>query len=565
MKISEYLTDYLIKLGVTDAFGIPGGVILDIIYEFHKTQGKITPHLSYHEQGAGFEAVGYAQISGKLGVAYATRGPGFTNLITAIADAYYDSVPVLFITSHSQSLLNPTLRMESNQEIDTVRMIENNTKYAKRIDKAEDFQSILEEACHLALTGRKGPVFLDVANKLWKEEIVIKDIATQQEEHTDIIDDNDVREICNLIIKAKRPIVLIGDGINQSNAEHVFLKFINKAKIPVLSSRYAHDIIGNSRLYFGYIGSFGLRYSNFILSKADLILSLGNRLNFPIKSLSYHDIPKKAKIIRVDIDKSEFNRNIPNTKNYHFNLRDLLKLLSKTPYSYGIHEDWLNTCNEIRMNLWDYDTNEVTNIVDVLLKGAKLNDLPIVNDVGNHEFWISRANVHSRYNGKNLYSKNFASLGCAVPKAIGAYYASKKPIICFTGDQGFQMNIQELQLISSNSLPILIVIMNNYASGMIRDKENKSYGYCIHSTINSGYGIPNIEKIANAYNIKYLDSKRIKINEFYLITKDLKEPIILNLNINESLQLEPYLPIGRKTQDMEPKLELERYKYLDNL
>lgn len=564
MKIADYLANYLVSLGVTDAFGIPGAVIFEMLYAFQRTNGRLTPHLSYHEQGAGFSALGYAQVSCKIGVAYATRGPGFTNLITSITDAYCDSVPVLFLTSHALPELNNSMRIEANQEIDTCRMVENVTKYARKIDKNEDFQPVLEEACRLALSGRKGPVFLDVAAKLWKEEIVTQAFSLPNEENR-VVKKSDIVEICNYIAKSKRPIILIGDGVNQANALDDLVRLVNKVNIPVLSSRYAHDVIGDSKLFYGYIGSFGVRYANFILSKADLILSLGNRLNFPIKSASYHEIPENAKILRVEIDKNEFSREIPNANNYQYDLKNVLRALYDTTYSFGDHNEWLNICDEIKQNLWNEDVNEVVLAVDTLLKGAKSHNLPIINDVGNNEFWISRANAHSMYRGRNLYSKTFATLGCALPKSIGAHYASNKPVICFVGDQGFQMNIQELQLISSNKLPVLVVIMNNNSSGMIRDKENKTYGYCIHSTTASGYCIPDIASIAKAYNIKYVDSSDVNVDQLSQLTNKLNEPIILNLHINETLKLEPFLPIGRKAQDMEPELTEERYNYLNRL
>lgn len=564
MKLADYLADFLVNHGVTDAFGLPGGVILEMIYAFQNTNGKLVPHLSYHEQGAGFEALGYAQMSGRLGVAYATRGPGFTNLLTAIADAYCDSIPVLFITSHATSSVNTSMRIEANQEIDSCRMVTDIVKYAKRIDYKEEFQSALQTAYIQATTGRKGPVFLDVYSKLWKEDI---DLITNEVclDNDDVVCDKDLENICSSICTAKRPIILIGDGVNQYNARENLLTFAQKAKIPVLSSRYAHDVIGDSDFYFGYIGSFGVRYSNFILSKADLILSMGNRLNFPVNSASYKEIPQKAKILRVEIDKGEFNRDIPNAINYNFDLRSLLGNLNKSTADLGNHDYWFKTCCEIRDCLWDEDVNDVVLKVGALLNNAKHQELAITNDVGNNEFWISRANVHTSYKGKNLYSKSFATLGCSLPKAIGAFYASRKPVICFTGDQGFQMNIQELQIISSNQLPILIVVMNNYASGMIRDKENKTYGYCLHSTKDSGYEMPDLKIIAKAYNIQYKDSEELELDELGKLSSCISAPTILNLHIDKNLMLEPYLPIGRKTQDMEPKINSDKYNYLNQL
>ncbi len=564
MKVADYLVDFLIKKGTTDAFGLPGAVILELIYAMDRRQGEFCPHLSYHEQGAGFAAVGYAQASGKLGVAYATRGPGFTNLITAITDAYCDSIPVLFLTSHAVAPKHKGMRIEANQEVDTCEMVKSVTKYNKRVSCLEEFLPSLHEAYNYAMTGRRGPVFLDISAKLWKEEIEPKD-NDNQAALIEGIDQSILKNIEQLINTAKRPVVLIGDGINQTNTSEYFAEFANKAGIPVLSSRYGHDIIGNSPLYYGYIGSFGLRYSNFILSKADLIISLGNRLNFPITSESYKNIPYEARIVRFESDREEFSREIPNAINYQIELEEVLPALASFDGQYGKHEQWIDICREIKEKLWDCDVNDVIISVDALLSSANTDYSAIINDVGDNEFWISRACAHSICGVKALYSKSFASLGSALPKSIGAYYSTRRPSVCFTGDQGFQMNLQELQAIAHDQLPVLIVVMNNYASGMIRDKEKKSYGTYLHSTLDSGYSMPDLSRIAEAYGISYYDSVKLNNDELKSIAQNISEPIILNLRIDPELGLAPYLPIGRATQDMEPKLDQKLYDYIDKL
>ena len=564
MKVADFLVDFLIKKGTTDAFGLPGAVILELIYAMDRRKGEFCPHLSYHEQGAGFAASGYAQASGKLGVAYATRGPGFTNLVTAITDAYCDSIPVLFLTSHAVAPKHKGMRIEANQEVDTCEMVKNVTKYRKRVTSVDEFVPSLYEAYYCAMTGRRGPVFLDISAKIWKEDVnsACRDGLVKEKV---IIDPCILGNVESLINQAKRPVILIGDGINQTNTTDSFKQFSNRVGIPVLSSRYGHDIIGDSPLYYGYIGSFGLRYSNFILSKADLIISLGNRLNFPINSESYKNIPFQAQIVRFEGDKEEFSRDIPNAINYHFDLMDLLPALASFEGKYIKHDKWIYTCNEIREKLWDYDVNEVVKTVDAILSYANINYAAITNDVGDNEFWISRACAHSKCGIKSLYSKSFASLGCALPKSIGAYCSTMKPVVCFTGDQGFQMNIQELQAIANDNIPILIVVMNNLASGMIRDKEKKMYGTYLHSTLDSGYSMPDLSKIADAYGISYYDSDQISNREIKDIITKIDSPTILNLRINPELGLAPYLPIGRATQDMEPRLEQSIYDYINNL
>lgn len=557
MTASDYLVDVLVQHQVTDAFGIPGGVILDLIYAIDRREG-IEAHLSYHEQSAGFAAVGYAQASGKLGVAYATRGPGFTNLITPIADAYCDSVPTLFITSHVGNSLNPNVRLTNNQEIDTCAMVNGITKYAKRVDTAEEFAECVQRACHEALSGRKGPVFLDVASSVWKAEVtatikIVEDKKTEEIDYVSVVSD--------AIRNAKRPVILIGDGINQTATQQDLQTFVQKCKIPVLSSRYATNILADSEYYYGYIGGFGVRYANFILSKADLIVSLGNRLNFPLTSESYHNIPYQAKIIRFDIDAGELAKEIPNAISYHKELSIVLSLFNNQESDFGNHSDWIEVCDTIQNNLWDEDVNDVVKTIDSILAKTPQN-ASIVSDVGNHEFWVSRACAHSRRGGNILYSKSFATLGSAMVKAIGAYYATRKPVVCFIGDQGFQMNLQELQYISQHNLPIIVVVMNNRVSGMIRDKELSGYkGLFVHSTNESGYQTPAFSKIASTYSISYCKIDTTIGQEAGIF----QPPCLVNMLIDESLSLAPSLPRGHAPQDMIPTLDKNRLDYLNCL
>jgi acetolactate synthase-1/2/3 large subunit len=546
----------LIRQHVTDAFGVPGGVVLELIYAMDARKDELTPHLSYHEQAAGFAACGYAQASGHLGVAYATRGPGFTNLISAMADAYCDSLPVLFITGHSAASLVDGMRVMDDQEMDTVSMVRNITKYAARIDDVCQIEEALERACHEALNGRKGPVFLDIATSVMKKDI-------EPSEHLlDAAHFDNIPEVCKdiqmSIRDAERPIILVGDGVNQAQMQKEFRSFIEYAKIPVISSRFSHDIMGGSEYYFGYVGSHGIRTANFVLSKADLIVAMGNRMHYPVKSESFGAVTSKARVIRLEVDGSEFNREVPNATNYQTNLTDVLCCLNGVCYDYGNHEAWMSVCSELREELQNEDVNScVESIVSILEKVD--TDTWIVNDVGNNEFYVSRASVLAGLNNRVLYSKSFGALGCGLGKAIGTYYATHKPVVCFVGDQGLQMNIQELQYIAQHKLPIAVVLLNNQASGMIKDRETIAYkGHYVHTTKDSGYGNPEFKTIALAYGIDYCtlaDQQSLQI----------ERPLFVEVPVDDNLTLSPNLPRGAACQDLYPQLERAKYEYLNSL
>ena len=557
MTGAEYLVQSLEERGVTDAFGIPGGVILELIYSFAKST-KLTPHLCYHEQSAGFAAVGYAQASGKLGVAYATRGPGFTNLVTSIADAYCDSVPVLFVTSHVSPSLDNTVRLRVNQEIDSCSMVKHVTKFASRIDSVEAFQTTVDTAITIAQEGRKGPVFLDVASRLWKQEIPLTEICKKEKKPTRVTPLVDtVKEVLE---QSERPILLIGDGVNQAGKARGLQELVSRLRVPVLSSRYGHNIIAKCPIYYGYIGGFGLRHANYILSKADAIISLGNRLNFPLNSETYKNIPYQAKIVRIDVDDSELAREIPNSSIHHINLDEAIPALKEITIN-KTFDSWRKACDEIRDLLSDCDQTPIIKTLESIITQIP-KDSSIVCDVGNHEFWVSRVCARCKREGIILYSKSFATLGSAMVKSIGAYYSTGKPVFCFIGDQGFQMNSQELQFISQNNLPITVVILNNHISGMIRDKEKSGYdGKYIHSTYESGYQIPTFEKLAGAYSIDFVE---------LTCEEDIKECIsdrarIINLLVDENEPLIPFLPRGNAPYDMMPGLNNELKTYINAL
>lgn len=551
MTGAQYIVESLISRGVTDAFGIPGGVILPLLYEMESRKPLFTPHLSYHEQCAGFAACGYAQASGKIGVAYATRGPGFTNLITAIADAYYDSLPTLFITAHSAPCPPKGMRVMADQEMDTCSMVRNITKMAVRVDDDSTFAETIDKALSVATEGRKGPVFLDIASALFKKEITCiaeeRTITPVKEDYSKRID-----EIATAIRNAKRPIILAGDGVNQSNAREVFHQFAEKVNIPVVSSRFCHDLMAGEANYYGYVGGHGMRAANFILSKTDLILSLGNRLHFPPKSESYGGVMDHAKLLRVEIDEKEFNRSIQNTVNYHCDLKELLSQSIEKNSDYGSHPDWLKVCGILKEELKKEDINSAIDAIISILKQTG-KDTVIVTDVGNNEFWVSRGAVESGCENRVLYSKSFGALGCGLGKSIGAYYATKKPIVCFNGDQGLQLNIQELQFISQHQLPISIALLNNGTSGMIKDREMAYFDKPLHTTKESGYGSLDFKAAAKAYGIKVSN----------LVNGE--EPVLIEIPVDSNVSLSPVLPRGKKCQDMKPELPAEKYNYLENL
>ena len=541
MIFVDYLIQKLIENGVTDVFGIPGGVGLDLRDCINRTNG-ITPHLSYHEQAAAFEACGYAQVNHTFGVAYATRGPGFTNLITGIADAYADSIPVLFLTGHSGTAVKHSMRFEKDQEMDTVSMVKYITKYAATIESESEIWKI-NEAINQALSGRKGPVFLDVSAGLWQKTVeVINDDREKFEKKTEL----DISDFTQYM----KPILLVGDGVRQSNSLKEVIRFAEQHNLPVISSRCSEDVGSNCKNYYGYVGSHGMRTANFIFDKADLVIALGNRMAFSPNSKSFASSLVNKKIIRVDIDKTELQREFPNTKQYNCDIKEFISNCDNMQFF--CDEKWIKYCDKLKLALHGVDTCETVEFVKDMFKKIP-NDSVVVADVGNNEFWVALAYVLSGVKNRILYSKAFGALGNAIAKSIGVYYATLKPVVCIIGDQGFQLNIQELQMIAHEQLPITICVLNNRASGMIRDRQIVKYnGVCCGTTPETGYDCPSIKKIAVAYEIEYK-------TQFEILNK----PLIVELIINEDVTLKPNLPIGNSCKEMAPLIPMEVFHSLD--
>lgn len=560
MTLAQYIVRKMEQAKVTDAFGVPGSVILNLLYEIDSSS-QINIHLNYHEQTAAYAACGYAQCSQQLGVAYATKGPGITNMITSIADAYYDSSPTLFITAHSQINSNEKMRIETDQELNIVPMVKNITKYAVKIDDLKYAKKEINQAFFCAQSERKGPVLIDVLSSLFKQEIDEEDNKVPELQCENAIDEYS-DYIFEEIQKSDKPILLIGDGVKQSGMSEYMKRFSNRYHIPILSSRYAQDIMPNDDMYFGYVGSHATRYSNFILDKADLIIAMGNRMAYPISSNTFNDAIKNSKIIRIDIDDSEFERKIPNSRNIKINLAQLLPCLVQSNYTMEKKKEWISVCKTIKEKLYDVDIDAPTKIISGLLQ--QLNEkVTLVCDVGNNELWVSRAYAYSGIKNILIHSKSFKTVGCAIGKSIGVYYATQNPVVCFVGDQGFQFNLQELEYISQHKLPVLMVVCNNASSGMLRMSEKRGgYSYCLHTDLESGYANPDFKSIANSYKLEYQKINVANYDDANI--KNIKSGI-LELTMDSNTEIKQYLPKGNPCQKFFPEIDQKLYNYIEQL
>ena len=571
MKLSDYIVSFLVEKKIKDVFGYPGGMVTHLMDSFAKYSDEIAAHVTYHEQGAAFCACGYGQISHLPGVAYATSGPGATNLITGIANAYFDSTPCIFITGQvntyeSKGCLG--VRQKGFQEMDVVSVVKSITKYAVQVTSAEDIRYELEKAYSISLSDRPGPVLLDIPMNIQRAEIAPEKLSGFSNDSECKISYNSIKEvILQALMQAKTPLIIAGAGIGNSGCQKTFQALIEKLKIPVVTSMLGIDCLPYESPYnFGFIGAYGHRYANFAIAKSDLIISIGSRLDCRQTGSNKDVFAQKAKIIRIDIDAGEVTNTIKeNEIALLCNVRELIpSILSDNRFSFKNKYDyWLNQCRELKDNLCELD-NEPSNAIVREISKYVPDDIVITTDVGQNQIWVAQ-DFRVKDNQRVLFSGGHGAMGYSLPAAIGAYYASRKPVICFNGDGGLQMNIQELQFIAREHIPIKIVLMNNHSLGMIRHFQEMYFeSVFMQTTSNKGYTIPNFNKIAEAYGIDTFSFNSANIDELLQLESIFKnaEPAFINVICSDTTYVYPKLAMNKPIHDQDPLMDRDLFNRL---
>lgn len=569
MKVSDYIVKFLADKGVTDVFGYPGGMVTHLMESFSAGREQIQAHVNYHEQAAAFAACGYAQAKGAPGVAYATSGPGATNLITGIANAWFDSIPAIFITGQVNTFEAKgklPVRQCGFQETDILSMVKNITKYCVYVEKKQDIRYELEKAWYFAEEGRKGPVLLDIPMNIQRSDVNPKELkGYRSQEAIKVNLDEDVDRFQKILQKAEKPVLLIGSGVKTAKVKEQIIDFIERWNIPVVSSMLAFDVIGRDHPnYFGFIGAYGDRTANFIIAKSDLIISLGARLDIRQVGAKAENFGRGAGLIRVDIDKGELSRRIKEDEwDIQCDLRVFLdREKVKNCNSFNSMDEWLSVCRTIKTKLAGLDDRRPNKLIHIFSKRLAEN-ISITTDVGQNQVWIAQS-FASKKGQEVFFSGGHGAMGYSLPAAIGVYYGSKKPVVSFNGDGGIQMNIQELQFVVREKLPILIVILNNSSLGMIRHFQEMYFQSNYYQTMSSGgYTVPDFAKIAQAYGIEYCcinDEEDIKKWEW-----NMKGPKIVEVCLENNTYVFPKLEYGRPNQDQEPLLDRKLYDELMKL
>ena len=565
MKISDYIVQFLIEHQITDVFGYPGGMVTHLMESFRKQEDKISAHVNYHEQAAAFAACGYAQITAKPGVAYATSGPGATNLLTGVCNAYFDSIPTLFITGQVNTFEakgNLAVRQKGFQETDIISMVRGVTKYCEYISKPDDIRYCLEKAFYIATEGRPGPVLLDIPMDIQRSEIDLNELRKfKVPEKGQVSLNKECSYVMEQLRRVKRPVLLLGNGVKQSNSVAYAVEFAEKTGIPVVTSMPAFDILPrNIRNNYGFIGAYGGRVGNFILAKSDLVIALGTRLDVRQIGARKEGFAPNAELIRIDIDSGEFSNYIKQEeKRYQCDIISFFEELNDLLDEFKISAEWITVCDEIRNSLDGLD-EKYPNRLMRCLSHCIPEQCIITTDVGQNQVWTAQS-FDVKLAQKILFSAGHGAMGYSLPAAIGAYYASRKPVISINGDGGIQMNIKELQFIAREQLPIVVVIFNNKALGMIRHFQEMYFDSNFAQTVpEGGYSVPDFSMIARAYGIEYACIREEKDITEALFAKN--RPLVIEILIEEPTYVTPKLEFGKPNQDQEPLIERSLYQRL---
>jgi len=573
MKLSDYVIDFLVSEGVTHIFEVAGGALahlLDSVYD-RKDISTVSMH---HEMAAAIAAEGYSRVSGNIGVAMATSGPGATNLITGMGSCFFDSIPCLFITGQVNTYefkFDRPVRQVGFQETDIVNIVKPIVKDAVLVTDPDKIKYYLEKSVHIAKSERPGPVLLDIPLNIQRTDINLESLESfyksSTTESVNGFDDAGVKQIVQLIKSSLRPVVLVGGGVRLSKAQDELLEFIHKTEIPVVTSLMGVDVFPhNDQSFGGMIGSYGNRYANLTIANSDLVLALGTRLDTRQTGTKPETFARVANIIHVDIDQYELNNKIKADFPINCDVKFFLAILNNHigEYDKDKIQTWKQTIKRYKERYLSYKI-PANDIIDPNFFMHKLSEfLPedaiICVDVGQIQMWAAQT-LEVKKSQRYLTQGGMGSMGSALPMAIGASFARPgETIVVITGDGSFQLNIQELQTVYHHKLPIKIILLNNHCYGMVRQFQEQYFNCRFQSTV-VGYSCPNFQDVVSAYKIPARKITRTSeiVKAFQKLFSD-AQPMFLEASINQNILAIPKLSVNRPIEDQDPLLPRDELK-----
>ncbi|MBR6099506.1 biosynthetic-type acetolactate synthase large subunit [bacterium] len=525
---AKLIVETLKNLGIDSIFGYPGGIVLGLYDELYN-QKDITHYLMRHEQSAVHAAEGYARVSGKCGVVLVTSGPGASNTVTGIANAYLDGYPLVVITGQVAS---DKLGKDAFQEVNIIDITKSCTKAGFQVRDINELENTLYKAFHIAMDGKKGPVVIDITKDVFNKTVKISGINPYKST-LNTISEQKVQNILNEISKASNPVIVAGGGVAHSKAYKDLKSLVKRLNIPVVSTMMGLGAFNkNDKNYLGMIGIFGQKSANTVLKNSDLILSLGARFNDRI-TCCFKTEELSRKFIQVDINEKEISRNIPAYDYIVGDIKEFLTIANRITVSGRNDMDFgkyraLNKPNHgISNRIQSFE------VIEAISEYTKDFAPVITTEVGQHQLWTAQ-NYDFSYAGQFITSGGLGTMGFGLPAAIGASIAlGRKPVICISGDGSFQMNEQELAVCADYNLPIKIFIMNNGYLGMVRQlQQNNCEGRYSQTKISN----PDFIKLAEAYGIPAITvNKKEDINQAIKKSFEISTSYIINFMI-ESME-----------------------------
>ncbi len=499
MKASDYIASFIQQHGVNDVYGYIGGMITHLVDSIARTPGMRFVQ-TYHEQSAAFAAEGYAIENDRLGVAISTSGPGATNMITGIADAWFGSVPVLYISGQVNSYeykYDKPIRQQGFQETDIVSIVKPITKYAVLVDKAENLRYELEKAVYYAQSGRRGPVLLDICMDVQRTDINPEELKSFVPKVTKQKKNYHISEITTLLANAKRPMFLFGAGAQSDNSKALVAKILNKTHIPAVCSLMGLGVVNaDYDYYLGLLGSYGNRCANKSMENVDLLIAVGSRLDTRQTGAKYDSFVEHGRVIQVDIDSNELKFHRLKNRILFCDSADnfLEELLTDLPQLQDFtvwHKelDGLKGKYSQTLEVDTYVPNKSPYRIMEMINYHSIDRDVFVADIG-HNQMIAAQTLKVTGDKKFITSGGLAPMGFSLPVSTGIAMAnSDRRVISISGDGGFHMASQSLMLISQYNLPVLAFIINNESLGMITQFQSLYFDSRMNATTNGGGGI----------------------------------------------------------------------------
>jgi acetolactate synthase-1/2/3 large subunit len=553
---SEALLISLIEEGVDIIFGYPGGAIMPVYDALYGYADKLKHILVRHEQGAIHAAQGYARVSGRTGVVFATSGPGATNLVTGLADALIDSTPLVCITGQVFAHL---LGTDAFQEIDVVNTTLPVTKWNVQVAEAKDIAPAVAKAFYIAKTGRQGPVLIDITKNAQNEMIDAFEYKKCDYIRTykpkPVLQPSQVEKAADLINNAKRPYILAGQGILLSGATKELIAFSEKTGIPVASTLLGLGAFPTDHPnYVGYLGMHGNYGPNVNTNECDVLIGIGMRFDDRVTG-NVSKYARQAKVVHIDIDKAEIDKIIKTEAFVHADAKEALELLTQKCNA-GKHDEWVKSFHKLNDIEYDKVIHRECNPSEKITMGEAIYNLSnlskgeaiVVTDVGQHQMVTSR---YYKYKNPrtNVTSGGAGTMGFALPAALGAKLAKpQNQVIAVIGDGGYQMTVQELGTIMQYEIPVKIMVLNNSFLGMVRQWQqlfhNKRYSFTEMTN-------PNFIKLAEAYNIK---ARKVEAREDLVDALqemlDSKTSYFLEVVVGKEDNVFPMVPAGAGVADV---------------